>query len=167
MDSLRFVLLVIMTVIFSGLSHAQDDKSDFTGVNARIIGGTATTESYPWMVSLQKIQSNSQSYHFCGGALIGSEWVITAAHCLEDESFTSFKMYIGATNQVDGTPGEERTAEWFAIHYGYDSDNLSNDIAIIKLSSASTKTHIALISESTNDALDDNNSVRVIGWGLT
>lgn len=168
MDSLRFILLsAILTVFFSGLSHAQDENSDFTGVSARIIGGTDTTETYPWMVSLQKIQSNGQSYHFCGGSLISSEWVITAAHCLEDESFTSFKMYIGATNQVDGTPGEERTAEWFAIHHDYNTDTLGSDLAIIKLSTASTKTPISLIDSATNQALAQNDSVRVIGWGLT
>lgn len=167
MDSLRFVFFVILTLLVSGLSHAQDEQSDFTGVNARIIGGTATTDTYPWMVSLQKIYGNNQSYHFCGGSLIGSEWVITAAHCLEDETFTSFKMYIGATNQVDGTPGEERTAEWFAIHHDYNSDSLGSDLAIIKLSAASTKTPISLIDQTANQALAQNDSVRVIGWGLT
>jgi len=43
----------------------------------RVVGGTeAEPHSWPWMVSLQY-----EGNHFCGGSLINSQWVVSAAHC--------------------------------------------------------------------------------------
>ena len=36
---------------------------------------------YPWVVSLM----DDNSDHFCGGALVASKYVLTAAHCLFDD----------------------------------------------------------------------------------
>ena len=50
----------------------------------RIIGGTQAAEgSWPWMV---RIRQRSQSIWwwpqmFCGGAIIGEHWVLTAGVC--------------------------------------------------------------------------------------
>ncbi len=46
-------------------------------VNTRIVNGeTAIPHSWPWQVSLQE-----GGRHFCGGSLINSRWVVSAAHC--------------------------------------------------------------------------------------
>jgi len=44
----------------------------------RIVGGEEATSNtqFPYQVSFQYYNS-----HFCGGSIIGSEWVLTAAHC--------------------------------------------------------------------------------------
>uniref|UniRef100_A0A672K9R7 Peptidase S1 domain-containing protein n=1 Tax=Sinocyclocheilus grahami TaxID=75366 RepID=A0A672K9R7_SINGR len=49
-------------------------------LNTRIVGGVDAFEgSWPWQVSLH---SSNFGGHFCGGSLINSEWVLTAAHSL-------------------------------------------------------------------------------------
>merc|ERR1711892_1411866 len=51
---------------------------------SRIVGGTETTvNEYPWMTAIVSAAGESQ---FCGGTLIASQWVLTAAHCMFKDS---------------------------------------------------------------------------------
>ena len=53
--------------------HLKD--ADFQ--QSRIVGGQQASEGeFPWQVSLQQY-----GRHFCGGSLISTKYVMTAAHC--------------------------------------------------------------------------------------
>jgi secreted trypsin-like serine protease len=48
----------------------------------KIVGGAETdVGEFPWQAGL--IISESKDYFRCAGSLISSEWVLTAAHCVE------------------------------------------------------------------------------------
>jgi len=47
--------------------------------NGRVIGGVDSSPGeWCWQVAL----INSLNQYLCGGALIGTQWVLTAAHCV-------------------------------------------------------------------------------------
>ncbi|NXJ13602.1 HABP2 protein, partial [Odontophorus gujanensis] len=101
----------------------------------RIYGGTKTTASkHPWMVSLQR-KSSRRARHFCGGVLIKSCWVLTAAHCVVHQA-ENLQVALGKKNLRKREHQEQIfDVEKVIIHNRYtEKDGVPhNDIALLKL----------------------------------
>ncbi|GIY35849.1 plasminogen [Caerostris darwini] len=112
----------------------------------RVVGGEeAVPHSWPWQVSLQKFYIEPNA-HSCGGTLINSQWVLTAAHCFK---FTPDPMYyrihMGSHHKFKKDKGEQiRYAEKIIGYPDLEMERLrghwgvQDDIALIKLNAPVT-----------------------------
>ncbi|AXB49202.1 serine protease [Amycolatopsis albispora] len=119
-----------------------------------IIGGHDATEDYSFMVSLQQ-----GGKHFCGGSLIGEEWVVTAAHCVQGAKPEEVTTRIGAREHASG--GTEAGVSRIVVHPDYAAQQPGADIALVRLDKKVTEQPIK-IAEATGEA---GTATRILGWG--
>jgi len=143
----------------------------FASVNARshyiVNGRDAVLGAYPWQASLQY-----EGSHFCGGALISSEYVLTAAHCITMGPQGGFKVVLGLHDQKRsaGQP-EEYDVESTVAHADFSMPQngkfITNDIAIIKLAQPyNTGNAFAQVIEMAEEGDNfDDGECKLTGWG--
>lgn len=67
---------------------------------ARILNGkAAVTASWGWAVSLSILGGS----YLCGGSILSSSWIITAAYCVENATSLSITAYVGSDFRWSGT----------------------------------------------------------------
>uniref|UniRef100_A0A8C5WE19 Peptidase S1 domain-containing protein n=1 Tax=Leptobrachium leishanense TaxID=445787 RepID=A0A8C5WE19_9ANUR len=129
---------------------------------ARIVNGEdAVSGSWPWQVSLQDFTG----FHFCGGSLINSLWVVTAAHC---GVTTSHRVVLGVFDRSSTSEATQtKTITRVFRHPSYSSITINNDITLIKLSSAVTQNNRVspVCLAATSDAFNGGERCVTTGWG--
>ncbi len=168
MTKILFPLLTLTLSAALTVSPAVNAAEDVS-ISTRIVGGTESQAGeWPWIVSIK-----SAGNHFCGGSLINSQWVLTAAHCMFNGSVQIKPGEITASvGEYDLNSSPVTTASSISkiyTHPDYDAAAITNDIALLKLQQpvSSPVTINALDSTSTINAVAAQSKVTSIGWGST
>ncbi|CAH1634979.1 unnamed protein product [Spodoptera littoralis] len=96
-------------------------------LSGQIIGGRATSiQRHPYQVSMV-LNGNS----FCGGFIISQDYVLTAAHCVQNTSPTAIRLRVGSTRRDSG--GRIVRVANVTVHPQYGRPQFDNDIAALRL----------------------------------
>jgi len=120
MYSAGFLWSLVILVALVGATPTPGD--------GRIVGGEVTTiGEFPYQVS---VQLNGQ--HICGGAVIGNQFVLTAAHCFEDAlSSSDYTVRVGSGEHASG--GDVLSLRQVITHGDYNPQSHDNDLALLVL----------------------------------
>ncbi|KFB50039.1 hypothetical protein ZHAS_00018085 [Anopheles sinensis] len=120
----RLSILITVGLAASALGWIKV-PDDYPG---RIVGGQdAAPNQFPYQASLR----DDTMFHFCGGTIINNCYILSAAHCDEDETLTKF-IVVGSIFLDNG--GVTHDVVRVINHPEYNPDTVAHDINLIKVS---------------------------------
>ncbi|MFI1480560.1 S1 family peptidase [Streptomyces sp. NPDC020747] len=128
-----------------------------------IVGGSTTTAAtYPYVMQI----TDSSQNQFCGGTLVSATKVVTAAHCMVDETTSSVRV-VGGRTYRNGTNGTVSRVSNIWIHPSYVDAEQGDDVAVLTLSTSMPYTPISYVSSSETSVYAAGATARILGWGTT
>ncbi|KAL0993625.1 hypothetical protein UPYG_G00110730 [Umbra pygmaea] len=143
-------------------------------IRSSIVGGKdASKGSWPWMAFLEIAVGN---FSFsCGASILSEDWVLTAAHCVEpdsniilEQSYVLLGLHsLQEIEELEDPDVVVRSMSKIVVHPDYDTNNMFNDIALVKLNHSACLSHLILPVKlpGPQDIFGHESECWVTGWG--
>ncbi|XP_047421264.1 mannan-binding lectin serine protease 1 isoform X2 [Sciurus carolinensis] len=144
---------------------------------ARIFNGRpAQKGTTPWIAML----SHPNGQPFCGGTLVGSSWIVTAAHCLHqvldsedltlDDSYllnpSDFQIILGKHWRLRSDENEQHLGvKHVILHPLYNPNTFENDVALVELLESPMLNDFVMPLCLPKEPSQEGTMVIVSGWG--
>jgi trypsin len=128
-----------------------------------IVGGNPANDGdFPYQLGLL-LNGNFR----CGGSIISTSWILSAAHCLDGgQPAAQVTWHGGSVDRHSG--GTIFTTAEYTLHPSYSRITLNNDVLVARSNQPLTGAHIGPVAMATlNQNTPDNAPTVVTGWGLT
>ena len=180
LPTLGFSVLILFAVVATPVwSQSQEvaeaiiDQTSQNSLTTRIIGGnTAAVGDYPSIVALVSPGNRSLADRlFCGGTVVASRWVMTAAHCVHDDNNDSmepaFVQVVANITDLEDESAVPVQAVQIIVHPDFDLslELPPNDIALVELEEDLT-VDIAVLFTGDNEQYFGTTG-HIAGWGAT
>ncbi|KAJ3664537.1 hypothetical protein Zmor_000095 [Zophobas morio] len=131
-------------------------------LNGRLVGGRPTTiQEHPFQVSVIYIDT-----HRCGGSILKSNYVLTAAHCTNN--VPAHHLFVRAGSTLVDKGKQLIQVEKYYQHENFDPNTYDYDISILKLEKGlkfGDGVAVAVLPPQSEDDIPGGIVGTVTGWG--
>ncbi|XP_017279206.1 transmembrane protease serine 13 [Kryptolebias marmoratus] len=134
----------------------------------RIVGGTLAAENvWGWQVSMQWREK-----HMCGGSIISSRWIITAAHCFVENDMlevADWLVVVGTVNIGHNSLGKRYRALQIFYNRLFNTNSNDYDVGLLRTITDMDMTGGVrpVCLPTTNESFPPGASCWITGWGFT
>jgi secreted trypsin-like serine protease len=157
-----------ITVVASALIAAMGLGAPVQGSVPRIVGGAPIAISAaPWQVNLSIRNSAA-----CSASIIGTSWLVTAAHCVAGVAPSEISAFAGISNLSQRSNQNSLGVSGITINPTWNPTTFNGDIALLQLTSPLTFSNnvqpIALpVNQDPSTWPAAGTAAQISGWGST